>query len=141
MAFNRGPGRSVRKQNSTKKETEMTVLNKTIKAAAVALALAGTAMPASAASFGLSFGNDNFRFGVNSGDRFDHFPGNDRLCMSDREVRRDLRSDGYREIRFTDRQGRIVHLVAELQRPGRDRDYAIAYDTCRGRIVDRDRIG
>jgi hypothetical protein len=119
----------------------MTVLNNTIKAAAVALALAGTvftAVPANAQSFGFSFGNDNFRFGVHAGDRFHRFPGrHDNFCMSDPQVRRDLRRDGYDEIRFFDRRGRIVQVTAELGR----RDYRIAYDTCRGRIVDRDRIG
>jgi hypothetical protein len=121
----------------------MTVLNipKALRAAAVAVALAGTAvtsMPAQAATVDL-----DFRFRVpgvtfSFGDGLRNRRG---FCMSAREVRRDLRQDGYREIRFTDRRGRIVHLTAELQRPGRDRDYFIAYDTCRGRIVDRDRIG
>jgi hypothetical protein len=123
----------------------MTVLNKTFKAAAVALALAGTAvtaMPANAQSFGFSVGNDNFRFGIHAGDFWDGHRWRPRhnnvdFCMSDREVRRDLRRDGYDEIRFFDRRGRVVQVTAELGR----RDYRIAYDTCRGRIVDRDRIG
>lgn len=115
----------------------MTVLNQTLKAAVVALALGGTAitaMPAQAQSrpnvdFNFQFGTDGFRFGVGN----DH-PG--RHCMADREVRRDLRRAGYDDIRFIDRRGRIVEVLAELGR----RDYRIAYDTCRGRIVDRDRI-
>jgi hypothetical protein len=119
----------------------MTVLNmpKTLRAAAVAVALAGsvfTAMPAQAqnvdADVTFRFGTPGFSFRFGDGDRD---------CMSPREVRRDLRADGYREIQFFDRRGRIVHLTAELQRPGRDRDYRIAYDTCIGRIIDRDRIG
>ncbi len=121
----------------------MTVLNipKTLRAAAVTVALAGsvfTAMPVQAQNVDLDF---RFRvpglsFSFGDGDR------NRRgFCLSPREVRRDLRSDGYREIRFLDRRGRIVHLTAELQRRGPDRDYRIAYDTCRGRIIDRDRIG
>jgi hypothetical protein len=120
----------------------MSVINltKALRAAAVTAALGGavfTAVPAQAQNVDLDFrfGGPGFSFEIDT-DRDRR-----RLCMSDREVRRDLRSDGYREIRFIDRRGRIVHLVAELQRPGRDRDYAIAYDTCRGRIVDRDRIG
>jgi hypothetical protein len=56
--------------------------------------------------------------------------------MTNRQVRRDLRDRGYREIRFVDRRGRIVHVKAER----RGRDFLIAYDSCRGRIVDRDRI-
>jgi hypothetical protein len=119
----------------------MTVLiPKALRAAAVAVALAATALPAmpvQAQNVDLDF---RFRvpglsFSWGDGER------NRRgFCLSNREVRRDLRRDGYREIRFLDRRGRIVHLTAELQRPGRDRDYRIAYDTCRGRIVDRDRI-
>lgn len=117
----------------------MTVLNmsKIIRAAAVALAIGGTAftaMPAQAQpsvefrfggpGFGVEFGTD--RRGGSWG----------RHCMSNPEVRRDLRRDGYRDIRFLDRRGRIVHVHAERGR----RDYRIAYDTCRGRIIDRDRI-
>ena len=116
----------------------MTVLNipKVLRAAAVAFALGGTAvtaMPVQAqdADFSVRFGTPGFSF------RF----GDDDRCMTNRQVRRDLRADGYREIQFLDRRGRIVHLVAELQRPGRDREYKIAYDSCRGVIVDRDRIG
>jgi hypothetical protein len=59
-----------------------------------------------------------------------------RGCMTNRQVRRDLRDRGYREIRFTDRRGRIVHVKAER----RNRDFLIAYNTCSGKIVDRDRI-
>lgn len=120
----------------------MTVLKNTLKAAAVALALGGTALsvvPVQAQSFGFSFGNDQFRFGVQSGDRYHGGYGNGgwgKYCMSDPQVRRDLRADGYRDIRFFDRKGRIVQVVAEL----RNREYEIAYDTCRGRIVDRDRV-
>jgi hypothetical protein len=119
----------------------MTVLNipKAFRAAAVAVALAGStfvavpAVQAQDADFSVRFGTPgfSFRFGDDDFDR----------CMTNRQVRRDLRADGYREIQFLDRRGRIVHLVAELQRPGRDREYQIAYDACRGRIVDRDRIG
>jgi hypothetical protein len=110
----------------------MTVLKNTLKAAAVALTIAGTAMsvaPAQAQSFNFSFGNNGVQFGIGNGR-----PG--ISCMSDPQVRRDLRADGYREIRFFDRRGRVVQVRAELGR----RDYRIAYDTCRGRIIDRDRI-
>jgi hypothetical protein len=115
----------------------MTVLKQTLKAAVVALALGGTAitaMPAQAQSrpnvdFNFQFGTDGFRFGIGR-DR----PG--RHCMRDPEVRRDLRRDGYDHIRFFDRRGRIVQVTASLGR----RDFRIAYDTCRGRIIDRDRI-
>jgi hypothetical protein len=111
----------------------MTALSTTIKAAAVALTLAGTAisaMPAQAQNFNFSFGNDNFRWSIGTGGR------NDRVCISNREVRRDLRRDGYDDIRFIDRRGRVVAVYAELGR----RAYIIQYDTCRERIIDRDRV-
>jgi hypothetical protein len=107
-------------------------LPSTLRAAAVAIALAGTVfavMPAQAQSVEFHFGGPGFSWQFGNRDGL-HY------CLSDREVRRDLRQDGYREIRFFDRRGRIVELTAEL----RNRDYEIAYDTCRGRIVDRDRI-
>lgn len=116
----------------------MTVLKNTLKAAAIALALAGTSLtvpPAQAQSgpnvdFNFRFGGPGFSFGFGN----DFRPG--RFCMSDPQVRRALRADGYRDIRFFDRRGRIVQVVASLGR----RDYRIAFDTCRGRIVDRVRI-
>jgi hypothetical protein len=116
----------------------MTALKNFSKAAVVALALGGatlTAMPVQAQSgpnvdFNFRFNTPGFGFSIGRPNR------PDRMCMSDREVRRDLRRDGYDEIRFFDRRGRIVQVTAELGR----RDYRIAYDTCTGRIVDRDRI-
>jgi hypothetical protein len=119
----------------------MTVFkNKIVRAVAVAVALGGsvlTAVPAAQAQsfdFDFRFGGPGWSFNLGDGIRRG-------FCMNAREVRRDLRRDGYDEIRFLDRRGRIVHLVAELDRRwGRDRTYRIAYDTCRGRIVDRDRI-
>src|SRR5687767_14437281 len=75
----------------------MTVLNipKVLRAAAVAFALGGTAvtaMPVQAqdADFSVRFGTPGFSF------RF----GDDDRCMTNRQVRRDLRADGYREIQF-----------------------------------------
>lgn len=116
----------------------MTALNfsKTFRAIAVALAVGSTAlvaMPvqAQSPSVEFSFGGPGFGFSFDT-DRRNRV----RSCMSDQEVRRDLRRDGYDEIRFFDRRGRIVQVYAELGW----RDYRIAYDTCRGRIIDRDRI-
>jgi hypothetical protein len=113
----------------------MSVLNlpKIIRAGAIAAVLGGTslaAMPAQAQDVDLNFrfGGPGFSFSFGNFDR--------RKCATDPQVRRDLRSDGYREIRFVDRRGRVVQVVAELGR----RDYIIAYDTCRQRIIDRERI-
>ena len=111
----------------------MTALTKIAKAAVVAVTLAGTsltAIPAQAqdVDFNFRFNVPGLSFGFGDLDR--------RRCFTDRQVRRDLRSDGYDEIRFVDRRGRVVQLVAELGR----RDYIIAYDTCRKRIIGRERI-
>lgn len=113
----------------------VTKLSKTLRAGAIALVLGGTAftaMPAQAQSidFDFRFGGPGWSWHFGDRDR-----GN-RHCMTDPQVRRDLRRDGYRDIRFFDRRGRVVQVYAELGR----RDFRIAYDTCRGMIVDRDRI-
>jgi hypothetical protein len=111
------------------------LIKKIARAGIVAAALGGsvvTAMPAAQAqsiNLDFRFGGPGFNFNLGNGIRRG-------FCMSPREVRRDLRRDGYDDIRFYDRRGRIVQLTAELGR----RDFRIAYDTCRGRIVDRDRI-
>ena len=108
----------------------------TVRAAVIGLALLGsavTAMPAQAqpsVQFGFSFGNDGPGW---HGGR----PGRpDRHCLSDGQVRQLVRSQGYRDIRFADRDGRIVVVRAERG----PRDYRITVDACRGRIVDVDRI-
>lgn len=105
-----------------------------LRAAAIAVALGGTAftaMPVQAQpSFEFRFGGPNWQWHFDTDrDRVHH-------CIGDRQVRRDLRRDGYRNIRFVDRRGRIVQVVARLG----NRNYIISYDTCRQRIVDRDRI-
>lgn len=119
----------------------MIVLNmtKTLRAAAVAMALGGMAFSAAPVQaqprpnvdFSFSFGSGNFGWSFGNRDRRGF-----RHCLSDPQVRRDLRRDGYRDIRFFDRRGRIVQVTASLGR----RDFRIAYDTCARRIVDRDRI-
>lgn len=111
-------------------------ISKSIRAAAMALVLGGTAfvgMPAAQAA------SPSFEFNFSIGNSGAHWRGGSRPtrhCLTNRQVRRDLRRDGYRQIRFTDRRGRIVHVKASLGW----RDFRIAYNTCRGRIIDRDRI-
>ena len=117
----------------------MTGLTNTLKAAAVALTLAATGFsvaPVQAQDFTFRFGGPGIQFGIGNGYGYDNGYRPGRMCLTDRQVRRDLREDGYRDIRFYDRRGRVVQVVAEL----RNREYEIAYDTCRGRIIDRDRV-
>ena len=111
----------------------MLALTKTLRAAVLGLALTGaavTAMPAQAQPT-VEFG---FSFGDRGGGWYGHRP--DRRCLSDRDVRQLVRSHGYRDIRFADRDGRIVVVRAERG----PRDYRITVDACRGRIIDVDRI-
>jgi hypothetical protein len=61
--------------------------------------------------------------------------GGGRYCMSDRQVRFLLRDQGYSNVYFLDRHGRVVVLHAERHH----RDYRITVDTCRGRIISIDR--
>lgn len=111
----------------------MTVLNKLSKALVVALTLGATALPAmpvQAQGVDLNFRFNGPGFSLGFGD-FDR-----HRCESDRQVRRSLRSDGYYDIRFVDRRGRVVQVIASQGR----RNYIIAYDTCRSRIIDRERL-
>ena len=104
----------------------------TLRAALVGIAPAGTAvtaMPAQAQP------NVQFHFGIGGGPGW-HAGRPGRHCMSDRDVRQLVRANGYRDIRFADRRGRIVTVRAERG----PRDYRITVDACRGRIIDVDRI-
>lgn len=108
----------------------MLALKTTLRAAVLGLALTGaavTAMPAQA--------QPTVEFGFSFGDRY-HDSRPDRRCLSDRDVRQLVRAQGYRDIRFADRRGRIVIVRAERG----PRDYRITVDACRGRIIDVDRI-
>ena len=104
------------------------------RAAILAIALGGaalTAMPVQAQP------SVEFNFSIGGGRGHWDGPGRPgRFCMSDREVRRLVQRNGFRDIRFTDRRGRIVQVRAERGR----RDYRITVDSCRGRIVDIDRL-
>jgi hypothetical protein len=121
----------------------MNVLKST-RAALIAFTLAGAtvvgiapanAQPRPDVDFSIRFGDD--RGGISFGTGNHRGRGNDYdRCYSDRQVRGILRDNGYREIRFFDRRGRIVNVTAEKGR----RDYAIGVDSCSGKIVSRDRL-
>ena len=108
----------------------------TLRAALFGIALAGTAvtaMPAQAQP------HVEFGFHVGPGGAGWHHgrPGRpDRFCMSDREVRRLVQRNGYRDVRLTGRRGPIVSVHAERGR----RDYRITVDTCRARIIGIQRL-
>lgn len=91
-----------------------------------ATALTGAPVQAQGIEFGFSFGNG----GTYYGDRYE-----ESRCYSDRQIRRDLRDRGYRDIEIGG-GGRYVNVRARKD----GNYYRITYDACRGRIVDRSRI-
>ena len=112
--------------------SRFTNLSTLVKSAAVALVLGGAtlgaAVPAQAAppSIDLHFGFGGGGLSIGGG----------RYCLSDRQVRRFLQWQGYDHIRFIDRRGRVVSVLAERHR----RDYRVSVDTCRARIVGVQRL-
>src|SRR4051812_21131372 len=92
------------------------------RSAVLALALGGAALSAATpvqaaqAHIDLRFGNGGGYSGVHSGA--------DKYCLSDRQVRVLLRHNGYSDIRFIDRRGRIVGVKAERH----NRDYRVWVD-------------
>jgi len=108
--------------------SRFTNLSTLVKSAAVALALGGAtlgaAVPAQAAPPSI-----DFHFGFGGGGIS---IGGGKYCLGDRQVRRLLQQRGYDHIRFTDRRGRVVTVRAERGW----RDYRVAVDTCRARIVE-----
>ena len=112
--------------------SRFTKLSTLVRSALVAVAIGGAtigmAAPAQAASahVDLHFGFGGGGISIGGG----------RYCLSDRQVRTFLRWQGYSDIRFTDRRGRVVSVRAEKYR----RDYRVTVDTCRARIVGVQRL-
>ena len=102
-----------------------------IRSTVVALAVGGaaiTAAPVQAAPPSI-----DFHFGFGGGGIS---IGGGRFCLSDRQVRFFLRTQGYDNIRFFDRRGRVVGVRAERH----NRNYLVWVDTCRARIVAVQRV-
>jgi hypothetical protein len=119
----------------------LTRMKTTGRAAVIALALgasAFTAMPAQAQSgnpsfnfqFGIQGGGDNFSYRFDNGKRFK------RECLTNNEVRRGLRQMGWNDIRFVDRKGVRVKVVADWGR----RTYAMDINKCTGRVTNIERL-
>jgi hypothetical protein len=111
------------------------------RAAMVALTLgatAFTAMPAMAQSgnpsfnfeFGIQGGGDNFSYGLERGKKFQ------RECLSTSEIRRALQRRGWDDVRFVDRRGIRVKVVAEWGRW----TYAMDINRCTGRVSNIERL-
>lgn len=114
----------------------MTVFSKisaTGRAAIVAVLLGATTIAGAAPAQAQGV---EFRFGIGGGGGgvyYDDY--DDYECYSTREIRRDLRSRGYRDIEIRG-SGRYVNVRARKD----GYYYRIVYDACRGRIVERSRI-
>ncbi|MBN9314383.1 MAG: hypothetical protein J0I99_01445 [Devosia sp.] len=112
------------------------------RAAIVAVTLGAaalTAMPVQAQSggnpsfnfqFGIQGGGDNFSYRFDNGKRFK------RECLTNNEVRRGLQRMGWDDIRFVDRHGVRVKVVADWGR----RTYAMTVNKCTGRVTDIERL-
>jgi hypothetical protein len=112
-----------------------------IAAALAAATFLATPTVSSAQGFGARIGDGEFSVQIGPDRRgpdrhFDRDRRPDRL--SDREIRRIVRSAGYREIRIVD-EGRRSYRVRAEDRRGRD--YILTVSAYSGSIIDRDRIG
>ena len=110
------------------------------RAAVLALALGAasmTPMPVMAQSpsfsfdFGIGGGGENFSFQLGRGGR--HIR---RDCLTTNEIRRGLRRQGWDDIRFIDRRGNRVQVIAEHRRS----TYRLTIHRCTGRVTDIDRV-
>ena len=120
----------------------LSTLKSGARAAVVALSLGAAsvlAMPAPAMAqsfsfdFGIGGGGNNFSFSIGKGGK--HIR---RDCLTNNEVRRGLRRSGWEDIRFVDRRGARVTVIAEWDNTGRD--YRITINRCTGRVTDVERL-
>jgi hypothetical protein len=107
------------------------------RAAIVALTLgatAFTAMPVQAQSFNFEFGiqggGNSFSYGFDNGRRIK------RDCLTTNEIRRGLRRAGFDDIRFVDRQGIRVRVIADFGR----RTFSMTINRCTGRVSNIERV-
>lgn len=123
-----------------------TSFKNTSRAAIAALVIGAasiSAMPAQAAStnFGFSFNAGNgLSFSIDEGQRNRHDGPRrfERVCLSDNQIRRDLRNSGFDNIRFGRERRGSVQVVAERGRW----EYVLKVDRCDGQVatVDRQRM-
>ena len=117
----------------------MTTIRSACRTAVVAVALGAVAipvMPAQAApsfsfNFGISGGGGSYSFGLGKGGK--KFK---RDCLSNREIRRGLNRAGFDDIRFIDRDGARVTVIAEW----RWDDYRLKINRCKGVVTDIKRL-
>jgi hypothetical protein len=115
-------------------------LKKSGRAAVVALVLGAaslTSMPAMAQSpsftfeFGIGGGGEGFSFGTGRrGERIR------RDCLTNREIVRGLRRNGFDDIEIVRRRGNRLQIIADYGRS----TYRLTVHRCTGRVTDIDRI-
>lgn len=103
----------------------------------VAALIGGTAITGAAPVQAQSF---SFNFGINGGgSSFSYEIGKGgkkfkRDCLTNRELRDGLEDAGFYDVRFIDRNGVRVRLVATWER--NDRDYTMNVNKCTGKVSD-----
>lgn len=115
----------------------LSTVMKSGRAAVVALTLgaaAFTAMPVQAQQFNFEFGiqggGNSFSYGFDKGRKFK------RDCLTTNEIRRGLRRAGFDDIRFVDRQGIRVSVIADYGR----RTFSMDINRCTGRVSNIERL-
>ena len=113
------------------------VIKNSGRALVLAVALGGaaiTATPAQAGSPDVSF---SFSVGTGYRHHYDRYPDGYDECLTNREVRRELRDRGYYDIRLINRGGGTIKFLAARN----GRDFRLTVDSCTGQILDRVRLG
>jgi hypothetical protein len=115
------------------------IAKKTIAAAIIALG-ALAAVPANAGGVTVQFGYGHPGYGWGSPghgwDRGHDWERPRHREFSPQEIRRILRGDGYRQIRYVDRRGSVYQAVASKN----GRDFYLVVSARNGRILSRNRI-
>jgi hypothetical protein len=115
---------------------------KTAGRALLVAAIVGTGtMAAAAPAMAQGSGSLSFNFSVNSGNgsfSFGNGPWPRNFCMSNNELRRELRAEGFRDIEIYQSNRRTAFVEAEKGRW----EYDLRVNKCNGNIVvlDRERI-
>lgn len=115
----------------------LSTVMKSGRAAIVAVTLGAAALsaaPVQAQSFNFEFGiqggGNSFSYGFDQGRKFK------RECLTNREIRRGLNRAGFDDIRFVDRQGVRVKVIADFGR----RTYSMTINRCTGRVSNIERL-
>lgn len=115
----------------------LSTVMKSGRAAIVAATLGAAALsaaPVQAQSFNFEFGiqggGNSFSYGFDQGRKFK------RECLTNREIRRGLNRAGFDDIRFVDRQGVRVKVIADFGR----RTYSMTINRCTGRVSNIERL-